>query len=100
MDYSQLSPLLANGSDGGESIPLEQLTQRVASVFDAYQQSRFGYVTAQAPSLLRDAVAVTRTAGGDAAVRSGELLALSYQVTASVLTKLGEADLAWIAAES
>lgn len=99
MDYSQLSQLLADGSSGGEPVPLEQLTRRVGGIFDAYQQSRFGYVTAQAPSLLRDAVASTRTADGETAIRSSELLALSYQVTASVLTKLGEADLAWIAAE-
>jgi hypothetical protein len=35
----------------------------------------------------------------DAAIRAYELLALSYQAAASVLTKLGKADLAWIAAE-
>ena len=35
----------------------------------------------------------------DAAIRADELLALSYQAAASVLTKLGKADLAWIAAE-
>jgi hypothetical protein len=44
-------------------------------------------------------VAAARAADGDAAIRAHELLALSYQAAASVLTKLGEADLAWIAAE-
>ena len=40
-----------------------------------------------------------RATDGDSQVRAFELMALSYQAAASVLTNLGEADLAWIAAE-
>jgi transcriptional regulator with XRE-family HTH domain len=98
MDYSQLSPLLA-GDDADDPVPLDQLALRVRDVFDGYQQSRFGYVTAQAPGLLQSAVLAARTADGDGTGRAHELLALSYQAAASVLTKLGEADLAWIAAD-
>jgi transcriptional regulator with XRE-family HTH domain len=98
MDYSQLSPLLA-GDDADDPLPLDQLALRVRDVFDGYQQSRLGYVTAQAPGLLQNAVLAARTADGDATGRAHELLALSYQAAASVLTKLGEADLAWIAAD-
>jgi transcriptional regulator with XRE-family HTH domain len=98
MDYSQLSPLLT-GESSSEPPALDQLTQRVDAVFNAYQHSRFGYVTAQASGLLRDAVAASRIMDGDAATHANELLAFSYQAAASVLTKLGEADLAWIAAE-
>jgi transcriptional regulator with XRE-family HTH domain len=98
MDYGQLSPLLASDTDS-EPPELDQLARLVGDVFDAYQHSRFGYVTATAPRLLRDTVIAARTADGDAAVRAHELLGLSYQAAASVLTKLGEADLAWIAAE-
>lgn len=79
MDYSQLSPLLADDAGNGEHPTLEQLARRVGETFDAYQQPRFGYVTAQAPGLLRDAVAATRAADGDAAARTHELLARSYQ---------------------
>src|SRR6266571_344773 len=99
MDYSQLSPLLGDGDDTSDPPALDQLAQRVSGVFDAYQQSRFGYVTAQAPGLLQNAVSAARSAEGDADGRAHELLALSYQAAASLLTKLGEADLAWIAAE-
>ncbi len=99
MDYSQLSPLLASDNSQREPAPLDQLARQVADIFDAYQHSRFGYVTANAPGLLQDTVATARAADGDAAIRAHELLALSYQAAASVLTKLGEADLAWIAAE-
>ena len=99
MDYSQLSPLLADSSTEAEPPTLDQLAKRVGAIFESYQQSRFGYVTSQAPELLRNAVAITRTAEGREAAPAHELLAFSYQAAASVLTKLGEADLAWIAAE-
>jgi transcriptional regulator with XRE-family HTH domain len=99
MDYSQLSPLLSSGEDEGGPPPLDQLDRQVADIFDTYQHSRFGYVTAKAPGLLQDTVTAARAADGDAAIRAHELLALSYQAAASVLTKLGEADLAWVAAE-
>lgn len=99
MDYSQLSPLLAGEDDAIEPLAPDQLAQQVSGVFEAYQQSRFGYVTAETPGLLRNAAAAARSAEGDAGGRAHELLALSYQAAASVLTKLGEADLAWIAAE-
>jgi transcriptional regulator with XRE-family HTH domain len=99
MDYSQLSPLLTSNSNDREPPTLDQVARQVSAVFDAYQKSRFGYVSAQAPALLRDAIAASRTVEGDAAPRAHELLAFSYQAAASVLTKLGEADLAWIAAE-
>jgi transcriptional regulator with XRE-family HTH domain len=99
MDYGQLSPLLASSERNSEPPELDQLDRRVADIFDAYQHSRFGYVTAQAPTLLHDTVTAVRAADGDAVIRAYGLLALSYQAAASVLTKLGEADLAWIAAE-
>jgi hypothetical protein len=50
MDYSQLSPLLASDSSGGPRT-VGQLTQRVDGIFGAYQQPRFGYVTAQVSGL-------------------------------------------------
>ena len=99
MDYSQLSPLLADSSTRAEPPTLDQLSKQVGAIFEAYQQSRFGFVTTQAPQLLRDAVAVTRTAESHETASAHEFLAFSYQAAASVLTKLGEADLAWIAAE-
>jgi transcriptional regulator with XRE-family HTH domain len=88
MDYSQLSPLLATDHGQREPPPLDQLARQVAEIFDAYQHSRFGYVTAHAPGLLQDTVAAARAADGDAVIRAHELLALSYQAAASVLTKL------------
>jgi transcriptional regulator with XRE-family HTH domain len=99
LDYSQVSPLLADDDHGGEPPVLDRLDRRVRDVFDAYQSSRFGYVTALTPGLLRYALAAANQTDGAASLRAHELLALSYQAAASVLTKLGEGDLAWIAAE-
>lgn len=53
----------------------------------------------RAPLLLADALLAARQYTGDDRARAHELLALSYQAAASVLTKLGESDLAWMAAE-
>lgn len=99
MDYSQLSPVLSTGHVGGEPISLQALQRQVTEIFTAYQGSRFGYVTARLPRLLKDAIVASRAYDG-ADLRAVRIqLALCYQAAASVLTKLGEADLAWVAAE-
>jgi tetratricopeptide (TPR) repeat protein len=78
---------------------LAELEVDLRSVFDAYQASRFGFAASRAPLLLADALLAARQYEGDARIRANELFALSYQAAASVLTKLGESDLAWMAAE-
>lgn len=99
MDYRQLSPLLRVTTPDVEPPELDQLQRELHGVFDAYQASRFGFAAGRAPLLLADALVAAEQYDGDAGARAHELLALSYQVAASVLTKLGEADLAWIAAD-
>lgn len=99
MDYRQLTPILNTPDDDAEPPPLTQLADEVNNVFDAYQASRFGFAAGRAPLLLADALLAARQYDGVERVRAHELLALSYQAAASVLTKLGEADLAWMAAE-
>jgi hypothetical protein len=63
------------------------------------QASRYGYVTSRAPLVLSDALRAARVTGPGDSNRANALLALAYQSAVSVLTKLGEADLAWIASE-
>ncbi|MEJ2854876.1 MULTISPECIES: helix-turn-helix domain-containing protein [unclassified Saccharothrix] len=99
MDYSQLSPLLSTRQPDGDVLSADDLQRQVADIFTAYQASRFGYVTARLPQLLRNAIAASRTHDGPELQRVRGQLALCYQAAASVLTKLGEADLAWVAAE-
>ncbi|MGH3614603.1 MAG: hypothetical protein ACRDRK_18840 [Pseudonocardia sp.] len=68
-------------------------------MFDAYQASRYGYVTARTPLLLAYALRAADGFDGDAGLRAQAHLAMTYQAAASVLTKLGEAELAWHASD-
>lgn len=100
MDYTQVVPFLARPATTNDVAPdLDALRANLGEVFDAYQASRYGYVTGRAPLVLADALHASRAVTGDEVARAQGLLALSYQVATAVLTKLGEQDLAWIAAE-
>ena len=70
------------------------LAPRVGELFDAYQASRYACVAGRAPLVLNDALRASRTVGADERNRANALLALAYQSAVSVLTKLGETDLA------
>lgn len=101
MDYRQVSPLLATTSDNGDGEPpgLDGLQCDIGEVFDAYQDSRYGYVTGRAPLVLSDALRAAGAVEEADRGRAQGLLALAYQAAVAVLTKLGETDLAWIASE-
>ncbi|MEV0337708.1 helix-turn-helix transcriptional regulator [Nocardia sp. NPDC050713] len=96
MDYGHLVPSLTSRGSDVELLGITALERDLSDVFDAYQASKFGFAAGRLPALLAAALARART---DADERSHRVLALSYQAAASVLTKLGEADLAWNAAE-
>jgi hypothetical protein len=93
-----LTPLLGRRTTN-EPPPLDDLAERVSGVLTAYQQSRFGQTTRLVPELLIDAQAAVTAAGGNGQRRAAGLLALTYQAAAMTLTKVGEADPAWIASE-
>lgn len=75
------------------------LRKEVGALWDAYQDSRIGYVTTRLPDLLHHAQAAADHYGGDDQDEACRLLGLAYQLAATQLTKLGESDLAWIAAD-
>lgn len=93
MDYRQLMAFPPDGPPPA----LATLRGDVTAMLDAYQQSRYGFVVAQLPRVLADA-RLAEAHSGDA-LESAALLALAYQSTAMILTKLGETDLAWMAAD-
>lgn len=98
MDYRQITPLL--GSTPTAPPPdLEVLACDMGQVWDAYQDSRYGYVTSRLPALLAKAQSAGRAYTGEGRERAKSLLALTHQAAAMILTKLGETDLAWIAAD-
>src|SRR5262249_55140815 len=99
MDYRQLTPILSTPDSDTEPTSLADLEHEVQAVFDAYQAPRLGFAAGRAPLLLAEAIIAARQYDGHSQIRANELLAMSYQAAASSLTKLGESDLAWMAAE-
>ncbi|MFZ3596915.1 helix-turn-helix domain-containing protein [Streptomyces sp. BH104] len=98
MDYRQLTPLLGVPADG-EPPSLAALRSDVGEVWDAYQASQYGFATRQLPLILSDGLLAARTYAGDEREEANALLALTYQGAAMVLGKLGENELAWMAAD-
>jgi transcriptional regulator with XRE-family HTH domain len=97
LDYRQLSPFMTDSQ--AEPPALNVLHQSVWSVWDAYQTSRYGFVTRRLPELVREVQAAASTYEGDEQRQALALLGLTYQAATVLLTKLGETDLAWISAE-
>ena len=96
MDYSTLTGALFDAT------PMQpnQLRSGVEDVWSAYQASRFGYVTTRLPSLLAGArVALHEAAAENDRREARRVLALAYHAAAATLTKVGEADLSWIASD-
>ncbi|WP_207394085.1 helix-turn-helix domain-containing protein [Actinomadura formosensis] len=98
-DYRQLSPLLAAIEAEPGPPRLEVLRRDVAEVMAAYQQSRYGQLLARLPTLLTQTHLATREARKEQRPNADRLAALANQSAAMILTKLGETDLAWIAAQ-
>lgn len=98
MNYRQLTPMLGVPTEG-EPTPLDELRGNVAEVWDAYQDSRYGFATRRLPLLLADVLIASQAYEGREHEQAHELMAMTYQGAAMVLTKLGETDLAWIAAD-
>ncbi|MGI5470264.1 helix-turn-helix domain-containing protein [Streptomyces sp. CA-132043] len=98
MDYKQLTPLLGTPADG-EPPTLQDLRANVKEILNAYQASRYGFATRRLPLVLADALAASRMYSGRQREDAYALLALTYQAAAMVLGKVGESELAWIAAD-
>ena len=66
---------------------------------DGYQSARYVWVADRLPELLASALAATRSHRGEERDEAQRLLALAYQAAAQVLGKVGEAELAGMAAD-
>lgn len=98
MEYRGITAL-GTASTGHEPPDLAGLRRETSELWDAYQSSRFGFVTGRLPALLGHAQAAADEFNGQDQEDARHLLGLTYQLAATQLTKLGETDLAWIAAE-
>src|SRR4051794_1555493 len=97
-DYRHLSPLLARQRQRDEQPPLRELERDVADLWDSYQRSRYGELARRLPLLINECLTAERNLDGDDRLRAHTLTAYTHQVATLFLTKLGETDLAWIAA--
>src|SRR5262245_48077623 len=80
--------------------PLEEMRKAVGHAWLSFQHAKYGLLARILPKLLRDAQAAeTSYAGGDSAQEAGHLLGQVYQIASSLLRKLGELELAWLAAD-
>jgi transcriptional regulator with XRE-family HTH domain len=96
-DYRHLTPTVALvGED--DPPPLVDLERDVAETWTTYQLSQYGTLARRLPLLIQDCLTATRVYDGNEGQRANALTAYVHQVATLFLTKLGEADLAWIAA--
>jgi hypothetical protein len=97
-DYTGRSAISVSENDD-EPLSLKDIERDLMIAFHAYQQSRFATAASRVSTLLVDARQVNRDCSDREQARAFGLLALSYQAAAAVLTKTGEAGLAWLAAD-
>ncbi|MFI6263373.1 helix-turn-helix domain-containing protein [Micromonospora sp. NPDC051006] len=86
----EIRAALARYDSGSDTMPpAEELRRQVGHAWLTYQHAHYPQLVRVLPGLL------------DAAqgVQSVELLVQAYRITSSVLVKLGEADLGWLAAD-
>lgn len=99
-DYRQLSPLLSAIDADSEPPRLDHLRRDLSQVMQAYQDSQYSTMLRRLPELLIQTRAAVREHSGDDRRTAERIAALAHQSAAMILTKLGEADLAWIAAQN
>ncbi|MGN9912668.1 helix-turn-helix domain-containing protein [Phytohabitans sp. LJ34] len=96
-DYRHLTPAIASFQDD-DPPSLADLERDIADIWDRYQRSQYATLARRLPYLIHDSLTATRAFDGNDGQRAQALTAYVHQVATLFLTKLGEADLAWIAA--
>src|SRR3954467_1489939 len=97
MSHRRLSQTLF-GTRAVEAVAVEPVVRFTDHAWADYQQGRLGLVIAALPNLIKSAQALEETSPPDDA-RPWLVSARIHHLAATTLAKIGEADLAWIAAE-
>lgn len=100
-DYRQLVPFDTSntGNIGDAAVDLDALDREILHLWDLYQRSRYGALAKRLPYAISEAIDATRShISGTARARANRAYAYTHQVATLLLTKLGEADLGWLAA--
>jgi transcriptional regulator with XRE-family HTH domain len=100
MRYTELPAAINPGPGAVTTSPdLIQLRSGVDTAWRLRQASRYAQLGHQVPDLINRAEQATQQYQGDDQRAAFALLAETYQVTRAMLRKLGDAHLAWIAAD-
>jgi transcriptional regulator with XRE-family HTH domain len=93
----RLSRVLFPSGETGQPPDVEQVASLTEGAWEHYQHGRIGRTVAMLPELIRAAQALESdaSAGG----RGSAVSARIHHLAATTLTKIGESDLSWIAAE-
>jgi len=92
-DYAYLT------ADEPEDVDLDVLAAEIGETWSAYQDSRYARATRRLPDTIHRARVAARALDGRQKLRAQAHLGMAYQGAAMVLTKIGESDLAWLAAD-
>ncbi|MGI5181563.1 helix-turn-helix domain-containing protein [Dactylosporangium sp. CA-152071] len=83
-----------------EPPPLAEMRKAVTHAWLSYQHAKYGMLARTLPRLLRESQAAdTAYADGGQGREAAHLLGQVYQIASSALRKLGEHELAWLAAD-
>lgn len=99
LDYRHSFPIVQSARREEGPPNLGPLRLEVEAVMSAYQKSDYQQVLGKLPLLLTRAQAALTACSGERLRTAQALFALSAQVCSMILTKIGETELAWIAAE-
>jgi transcriptional regulator with XRE-family HTH domain len=86
-------------SSAEEPLSSRDLERDLGIAFEAFQRSRFTAAASRIAMLIADSHAASQQCKQAEMARVSQVLALSYQAAASVLAKVGQPDIGWIAAE-
>ncbi|HTJ68141.1 MAG TPA: helix-turn-helix domain-containing protein [Actinospica sp.] len=93
-DYTYLT-----SDQDSDHIDLDVLAAEIGETWSAYQDSRYARANRLLPAAIVRARAASQAIEGHARLRAQRRLAMAYQGAAMLLTKIGETDLAWLAAD-
>jgi hypothetical protein len=95
--YDQISAFFCGSA---EPPALDQLSKSIGHAWLTFQHAKYEVLARTLPRLLREAQAAdTGYAGRDGSMQAAHLLGQVYQISSSTLRKLGEHELAWLAAD-
>lgn len=94
--YDKISSFFVPPAD---AVSLSELRKAVGHAWLTFQYAKYGVLTRMLPGLLRDAQAANVYYSGDEGREAARLLGQVYQIASSTLRKMGENDLAWLAAD-